>query len=241
VRRYPEAAAALQRAAAIDPAAAWPRLLRGSLELKWRANTKPLHKICDELMKDPETASTWGSVWFGLALCERDPDAAARAAVLVEGQTYDGVILPQGWFVGLAAWSRNDQIAAKKAFMSARAEAEKTLAEQPEEGPPLCALGLIDAALGRKAEAIQEGRRAAELLPVTKNADTGAFIQDFLALIYVFCGEKDLAIEQLKTSMKSYNVMWSYGELRLQPFWDPLRGDPRFEKLVASLAPKPGE
>ncbi len=241
VRRYSEAAAALQRAATIDPTSVWPRILRGELELQWRAKTKPLHEICDELMKDPEIAASWAHVWFGLAFCERDPDAAAKAAAVVEELTYDGVIVPKAWFAGLSASSRNDQITAKKAFMSARAEAEKTLAEQPEEGTAWCALGLIDAALGRKDRAIHEGRRAVELLPVTKNADTGGIIQDFLALIYVFCGEKDLAIEQLKTSMKSYNGMWSYGELRLQPYWDPLRGDPRFEKFVASLAPKPGE
>ncbi len=83
VRRYPEAAAALQRAAAIDPAAPWPRILRGDLELQWRANTKPLHEIFDELIKkDPE--NIWTEVWFDLALCERDPDAAARAAAELE-------------------------------------------------------------------------------------------------------------------------------------------------------------
>jgi tetratricopeptide (TPR) repeat protein len=244
IRQYPKAAATLQRAAAIDPAAPWPRILRGELELHWHANTQLGREIFDELMKEnPEEASNFGYFWIELALCERDPDAAERAAfAMEEGLTYDGVLVPQGWFVGLAAWSRGDQTAAKKAFAAARIEAEKTLAEQPDEGPPLCALGLIDAALGRKEEAIQEGRRAAELLPVTKNAVAGAHIQEFLALIYVLCGENDRAIEQLKTSVKPYGtLMLSYGELRLHPFWDPLRGDPRFEKLVASLAPKPGE
>jgi len=92
-------------------------------------------------------------------------------------------------------------------------------------------LGLIDAGLGRKEEAIREGRRASALLPVTKDAINGAEIMQYLGLIYAWTGEKDLAINQLAATLQVPSLL-SYGELRLHPFWDPLRGDPRFEKLV---------
>ncbi|MBA3385578.1 MAG: hypothetical protein H0T95_02965 [Chthoniobacterales bacterium] len=88
---------------------------------------------------------------------------------------------------------------------AARAEQEKAVQAQPDYGPAPCVLGVIDAALGRKDEALGEGRRAMELLPV----------------------EKD-----------SFNGVHTYGQLKLLPYWDPLRGDPRFEAIVASLAPK---
>ncbi len=98
----------------------------------------------------------------------------------------------------------------------------------------------IDAALGRKEEALREGRRAVELLPVEKDPVNGMIMIEYLAMIAAWVGEKDLACEQLATAVRcpTSGLDLSYGELKLMPFWDPLRGDPRFEKTVASLAPK---
>jgi len=75
------------------------------------------------------------------------------------------------------------------------------------------------------------------LLPVEKDSINGSHVATNLALIYALAGEKNLAIDYLRTLFEKPGDV-SYGNLRLQPFWDPLRGDPRFEKLVASLAPK---
>jgi serine/threonine-protein kinase len=98
-------------------------------------------------------------------------------------------------------------------------------------------LGVIDAALGRKEEALREGRRAVELLPVTKDAINGVHMIEYLAMIAAWVGDKDLACEQLAIAVKLPGTL-SYGQLKLLSYWDPLRGDPRFEKIVASLAPK---
>ena len=93
----------------------------------------------------------------------------------------------------------------------------------------LCVLALIDAGLGRKEEALREGRHAIELMPAEKEQVNGAHIIELFAVIAACVGEKDLACEQLALG---------YGQLKLLPFWDPLRGDPCFEKIVASLALK---
>jgi serine/threonine-protein kinase len=130
-----------------------------------------------------------------------------------------------------------DDAKAHAAFTLARAKQESILREQPNYGPAVCVLGLIDAALGRKQEALREGRRALELLPPTKDAINGGHIQVFFAITCAWAGEKDLAIEQLTTLAPTTGYL-TYGTLKLHPFWDPLRGDPRFEKIVASLAPK---
>ena len=98
-------------------------------------------------------------------------------------------------------------------------------------------LGLIDAALGRKEEALQEGKRAVELLPVAKDAINGVHMIEYFAITAAWAGEKDLAVEQLAAVARIPSRV-SYGQLKLHPFWDPLRGDPRFEKIVASFAPK---
>ena len=96
---------------------------------------------------------------------------------------------------------------------------------------------MIDAALGNKKEATQEGRRAVELLPVSKDSINGALLVQYLAVIYAWIGQKDLALEQLAIVTKLPGDL-TYGQLRLDPLWDPLRGDPRFERMIAEMAPK---
>jgi serine/threonine-protein kinase len=108
---------------------------------------------------------------------------------------------------------------------------ERIVREQPDYAQALCTLGMIDAALGRKEDAIREGRRAVELLPVTKDAMAGAQLLTNLAITYAWAGENDLAIKQLEELVRIPSPV-SYGQLRLHPCWDPLRGDPRFEKLL---------
>ena len=98
-------------------------------------------------------------------------------------------------------------------------------------------LGLIDAALGRREEALREGRRASELLPVKKDAVNGRIMIAYVAMIAAWIGDNALACEQLAVAIR-YTSSLSYGQLKLMPWWDPLRGDPCFEQIVASLAPK---
>ena len=132
---------------------------------------------------------------------------------------------------GIIARIAKDDARAKAAFTAARAEQEKAVQAQPNYGPALCVLGLIDAGLGRKEEALREGRRAVELCPIEKDALRGVAMVKYLAMIAAWAGEKDLACEQLAIAIRSPGDL-SYGQLKLMPFWDPLRGDPRFEKLL---------
>ena len=117
------------------------------------------------------------------------------------------------------------------------AEVEKTVEQQPDFAAALSLLGMIDAGLEQKEQAIQGGRRACELLPISKDAIDGVDLAINLAQIYAWTGEKDRAIEQIAAVERVPNAL-SYGLLKLHPYWDSLRGDPRFEKIVASLAPK---
>jgi serine/threonine-protein kinase len=125
----------------------------------------------------------------------------------------------------------NDEDKARLAFTAARAEQEKIVQAQPNYALAVCALGLIDAALGRKDDALREGRRAVELLPPEKDSLDGSAMVKYLAMIAAWVGDKDLAFEQLATAIRLPTGL-SYGQLKLLPLWDPLRGDPRFEKIV---------
>lgn len=234
MRRFAEAAAILDRALALDPKDSESRVLRAWwVDLDGRADPKPLYEACEALMNEnPAVAAELGEAWIDLALCERDRALAERAlATMPEGYDMNGLHIPRTLMEGCAARAFGDDTAARKAFTAARAEVERTVREQPDYGPPLCVLGLIDAGLGRKEEAMREGRRASELLPATKDAVGGAHIMEYLGVIYAWTGEKDLAIKQIAAALEVPSLL-SYGELRLHPFWDPLRGDPRFEKLV---------
>jgi hypothetical protein len=119
--------------------------------------------------------------------------------------------------------------------MRARAQQEEELRVHPDNAGLLAELGLIDAGLGRKEEALNEGRRAIELEPGAKDEFTESTM--CLAIICTWTGERELALGQLEAFTKTPGS-YTYGDLRLSPLWDPLRGDPRFEKIVASLAPK---
>jgi hypothetical protein len=149
----------------------------------------------------------------------------------------ENVPFNRSFIEGVIARMIKDNEKAQSAFSAARAEQEKIVQAQPNYGPAWCVLGLIDAGLGRKDDALREGQRAVELLPVEKDAVGGAGMIKYLAIIAAWLGNKDLACDQLAVLIRRPSGL-SYGELKLLPFWDPLRGDPRFEKIVASLAPK---
>jgi TolB-like protein len=234
MRRCVELAATVERAIALTPEDAELRALRACwLDLHCRADPKALHKTFEVMIyENPVPAAGAGEVWLDLALCERDPVLAERAlATIGNGFNRNQFSFSLPFLRACVARAFGDDSAARKAFTAARAEVERTVRERPDEGPPLCLLGLIDAGLGRKEEAIREGRRASELLPVTKDAINGAHIMQYLGLIYAWTGEKDLAIKQIAAMLQVPSLL-TYGELRVHPFWDPLRGDPRFERLV---------
>ena len=240
LRRYKDMADALDRAVAIAPKDIPTRVRRAWVDLEWRADPKPLHTTIETILaEDPNAAPVLVDRWIVLALRERDPAAAQRVldAMPADGCYDDNIPFPNSWCQGLAARLRGDETAARAAFTSARKELERTVRNQPNYAAALCALGVVDAALGNKEDAIREGERAVQLMPVSKNAAEGALLMKNLAVIYAWTGEKDRAIEQLAETAKLFDDL-SYGHLRLHPFWDPLRGDPRFEAIVASLAPK---
>jgi len=238
--RFREEIAVLDRALTIMPDYVIAKVERAGVELFWKADTQPLHRLIDSIRAtDPAPVPVIAGAWLLCALAERDVAAAKDALfALAETPLSDDVVEFNRPFVeGVIAHMMNDDDQARSAFSVARAEQQKIVQVQPDFGPPWCVLGLIDAALGRKEEALREGRYAVELVPVEKDAVRGPAMIKYLAIIAAWAGDKDLASEQLSVALRFPNPP-SYGELKLLPFWDPLRGDPRFEKIVASLAPK---
>jgi class 3 adenylate cyclase len=242
--RNAESIAALDRAVAILPDNAETRAVRGVVYLCWKADTRPLHQTIDSILaQGPGAIASAASYWFFCALAERDPVAAERALVAagdnpcwMEAPIY----LSRSFGEGLLARMTKDEARARTAFESARAQQENIVQAQPDYGPALYVLGLIDAALGRKDLALEEGRRAIALTPVEKDFFNRILLLQYFAITAAWAGDKELALQQLEAGLRAPVASYalSYGALKLHPFWDPLRGDPRFEKIVASLAPK---
>jgi serine/threonine-protein kinase len=241
LRRYAEAKSTYDRALAIDPNHVEAKVARAGVELAWKADTRPLHQVIDSIRaSNPPAVPDIANTWFLCALAERDV-AAAKEASIASGQNTpldkEAVHFNRLFVEGVIARMTKDDDKAQSAFTAARTEQEKIVQAQPNYGPPLVVLGLIDAALGRKEEALREGRRAIELLPVEKDSINGQLTIEYLAMIAAWVGDNDLACEKLGVAIR-YPGPLNYGELKLLPFWDPLRGDPRFEQIVASIAPK---
>jgi TolB-like protein/Tfp pilus assembly protein PilF len=242
LRRYAETESLLDRILTIEPNNLEVKAARAFVELDWKADTRPLHQLIEEVRAtNPGATQSIVNYWLFCALAERDA-AGARDALIASGENpitlaNENVVFSRPFVEGLIARMTNDDAKARSAFTSARSEQEKIIGVEPNYGPALCVLGLIDAGLGRKEEALREGSRAVDLLPMKKDAVGGAEIVKYLAAIAACANEKGLANEQLAIVADGPSSI-SYGQLKLLPFWDPLRGDPRFEKIVASLAPK---
>jgi serine/threonine-protein kinase len=243
LRRYAEQKSTFDRILTIEPNYLAVKAERAFVEVNWKANTGPLRQLIDDVRAtNPAAMPQIAPWWLECALAKRDV-AAAREALLAsdEGPSgVDAVHFPRPFVEGVIARMANDEHNAQLAFAVAHAEQEKTVQAQPDYGPAWCVLGVIDAALGRKEDALREGRRAVELLPVEKDSVNGLHMIEYLAMIAAWVGEKDLACEQLAKAIRypMYPSTVSYGELKLMPCWDALRGEPCFEKIVASLAPK---
>ena len=240
MRRFPEMAKTLDRAISIAPDDVNNRVQRGVVDLESRADTKPMHAAIQQAMaKDPGIAAEIAENRLYLALCERDWNMAeqALAAAHSDACRIENVSFPRAWCDGYLARARGDAARARNAFLTARAESEKIVREQPNFGEALCALGMIEAALGEKEKAIEHGERAVQLVPMRKDAINGPLLVEYLSIIYSWTGQKDRAIEQLKRAAAVPSTI-NYGVLRLHPYWDELRSDPRFEQIVASFAPK---
>src|SRR5437773_6623568 len=235
LRRFSDSARTLDRALAALPGDANTRVARALVDLEWHADTQPGYDaIQDVVSTDPSAVDEIAEQWFYLALCRRDFAEVTRALASVppEGIIPVNVRMPHHFCEGLAARAQDDGAAAERAFSAARVEMEALLREQTEYAEALCVLGMSDAALVRKEEALAEGRRAVELCPLSKDAVLGAELLRNLAIIHAWTGEKDLALKQLDDLLQIPSPI-SYGQLRLFPWWDPLRDDPRFERLVS--------
>ena len=244
--------AAARRASerAIAAASDTPILLRiekGYLSVWSAGDLVPLRESLGGVPRgvDPDggvTLARWDA-----ALMARDYGAAERA---VRESTSDiilmghGTPVPKAYLLGCVALARGDVAQAQLIFEEARLRMESEAGFTPQEPFRHAQLGLLYALMQRKEDAICEGERAVELAPISQDAIYGAQMLALLAAIYAQTGERDRAltlIERLLVTpaavLPAFEGSITLHELRLRWHWDPLRGDPRFQKLLTGREP----
>ncbi len=250
-RRYAQADLALARFLAIKPATGevYHRLWRAVGPLEERAELEPLRAALAEVTVNNgrDDAADPDIFRFVLALFSRDPETISRsvAAIPRPEVVARGQIYPTAWFDGMAARLRGDPGAARTAFAAARSRLAERFQANPLSGATLSLLAVTDAALGRKEEAVREGQRACEMVPPEKSALHAPAVACNLAIVYAWTDQPDRAftvLNDLVNRNASLNLVFqpTYGDFRLNPVWDPLRHDPRFEELIQRLAPPLG-
>ena len=201
LRRYNESIAMFDRIAQLEPGNPAVRTFRASVELSARADVAPLRAVINTIEAEgPASAadvplSLLNSLWTNAILRRRPvPWRIFRAKATLM------LVAFHSRTPGLKVCWRScerDAPAAQSAFMVARSETEKIVREQPNNAKPLSVLALIDAHLGQKDKAIQEGRTACDILPIAKDAADGVMLISNLARIYAITGEKDLALDAI--------------------------------------------
>jgi TolB-like protein/Tfp pilus assembly protein PilF len=240
LRRYDDEAALFERAAAANPSTRnYSQLIHAQIELE-KGDLKTARSFLTTLPADydPDGATTWTRI--NLALYERDVDGAASVLASWKKEELVGAagrLVPVSFWQGIIARARGDGTTASEAFNRARVIVAAQLANQPDDPMLVANLGLIEAALSRKEEALREGRRAVELRPLTDDADDGATVLGTLAMIYAWTGEVNSALDQL-TFLATIPSGLSFGQLKYDPAWDTVRGDPRFATMLNALQPK---
>jgi len=239
---YEQYAKVMDRILALHPDRKPERIFRAFIAVDQRADTGPWRVAIEKILaEDPASAKDpfLTGHRFTLALLDRDFDAAGDLAAALSPKDSEVAVYPdfgRDFWMGVVARLKGDETSARAALTKALAEQKEDI-RNPDDVWLLSCLGLIDAILGKKEEALSEGRRAIEMLPIVKNLTTDGYVKRYFAMICAWAGERELALEHLEVVARIPGGP-SYGDLRLNPMWDPLRGDPRFEKIVNSLAPR---
>ena len=239
-RRFPEAVQTYARVVAAGEETLIVQFRQASAIFNGTGNSTPLREV---LAKAPEMDIAGGQTPVRVMFAMIDRNYAEAERIVTNSPRLDfqeidfSFYLPKAWFEGMIARDKGNAADAAAAFQRARAILAQRLVVKPEHARTIAVLAQVDAGLGQKELALQESQHAIDLMPISKDIYDGGLVLEGLAQVYTWSGEHERAIEVLQklVSMPSYI---NYARLKFHPLWKPLRGNPQFEKIVASFAPK---
>ena len=247
MRRWPEAARWGERMRAMAPASLVAKIQSGYVDFWWKGDTQLLKSLVDGVPAGVDPDGIVTSCRWDVAMLRRDY-AAARTVLQnssVKQISYTNAgTTPKIFFEACVYLAQGDTVNAQQFFELARPAFEASVKEAPASAERHAILGWLYAFMGRKDDAIREGRRAVELLPESKDALDGSILNAYLALIYVRVEEKDLALPLIERLLKTAGAVDSadysitVNDLKYRWEWDPIRDDPRFQKLIVETKPR---
>src|SRR6266480_3881049 len=239
-RNFETADKVIDRVIAASPQPFQPRALKGFMAVLWKGDLSAAEKVFSSVPPetDPNGLITWARAWT-LTL-ERKFSDALQALERYRGETMftnTTAPSPKAFVKGMIYLLQGEKGKAQAELEQARVISEKLLREAPADPARHAQHGLILAMLGQKEEAIAEGKRAVELLPESQDALDGPQATAALAQIYAWTGEFDEAFRLLDHLLEVPSNI-TVPMLKLEPSWDPLRQDPRFQALIDKYSPK---
>lgn len=222
------------------------RLFRTLGSVEQRADLVPLRSaLASVTLTDEPSGELKSEYGLVLAMCAHDADAISRILAATSQSSFpiNHIVYPRAWYEAFVARMRQDRPAERTAFAAARIEVSQGVQSDLANGSMLSLLAVIDAGLGNKETAVQEARRAYELCSARKEVLTTPIAVCNLAVVYAWTGEPDLACEVLerwigRPAGTNFPAQPTYGDLRLDPLWEPLEGNVRFQSLIERLAPQ---
>jgi TolB-like protein/predicted Zn-dependent protease len=241
LRDFPAAAKAFDRAASLAPNSTQIKVLRARLEIELKGDLRPMQQLLASLPENVDPNGTITLARYNLKMYERKFDELISMlerspAEKSRGET--SAPISRSFLLATVYAQKKDEAKARASYEDARAKAESAVAESPDDGPRHALLGLIYAGLGRCEEALAEGKRAVELLPESRDAFDGPILVISRARINMKCGDFDTALALLDRSLQTPSGV-TIQELRLDPIWDALRRDPRFQRMLTKFGSKP--
>ncbi|MEY2542303.1 MAG: hypothetical protein QOI22_1905 [Verrucomicrobiota bacterium] len=242
LRRWPEASRWAAQMRAMAPASLVAKIQSGYVDFWWKGDTGSLKYLLGQVPATTDPDGEITSCRWDVAMIDRNFMAATSAlegTPLAEVSYTNAGSTPKTFLQGCVFLAQGDTANAQKYFALARPAFEAAVQEAPESADRHANLGWFYAFAGRKADAVREGGRAVELKPESKDAYDGAIMNSYLALIYARVGENDRAIALLERLLKtpgavdSVDYSITINDLKYRWEWDPIRNDPRFQKLIA--------
>ena len=239
-RRFPEARLVYDRAIAAGMREPITLIRRAALDF---GETGDPTTLAAALAAAPEVDVGGGETSWRvlLALIDHNYDEARRVLAASPRKDFQDVdftfYFPKAWYEGVIARTEGDKTKAIAAFTEARAVLESRLKSKPDDPRTLAVLAQIDANLGQKELALEEARKAVTLMPVSKDAYDGPLVLQGLAQVYTWTGDHDRAFDELQTLLGMPGYI-SYGYLKTDPAWEPLRGQARYQAMLEAMSPK---
>jgi TolB-like protein/Flp pilus assembly protein TadD len=246
LRRWPEASRWAAQMRAMAPASLVAKIQSGYVDFWWKGDTRLLKTLLSQVPAGTDPDGEVTSCRWEVAMIDRDFDAARMAlqkSEVSEMSYTNAGVTPKTFLQGCIDLAEGKQVEAQKLFELAVPIFERAVEEAPMNADRHANLGWFYAFAGRKDEAVREGKRAVELKPESKDAFDGAIMNCYLALIYARVGENDLAIPLVERLLKtpgavdSVDYSITVNDLKHRWEWDPIRSDPRFQKLIAAGQP----